>query len=804
MDFDHEISIPTKNTGNSTIHDLCILIEVDKEIVGKVELSDPIHSDEMSPDTTSDIHFGIRTKEKLQTIPLTFTFGWRDDNEQCHLVDKAIELIGQKVHSLDWDRYRRENPYLLTWINNPVKLRARGNIIDRLRASIRNKEIVRIYGEKRVGKTSIVKVIESEFSGQEFPFYLAVVIPWGAVIKGNPGEVGFSICEKVYDSFKKRFPKRESTILPLGLDNFHKQLEPLVGWLDNFAGANELERILIMLDDCEYMPVWEEESNRQFYNALKTIGTTGNNVLFLVGSEEFRKIFTRQMSSVINVGSTLEITYITEKSEQDEIIEKPAEGILEYDRNAVDLIIKHTAGNPWFVNKICNKVYEEMTKIEDGYVTTKEIEDAVNTISNTSGEYGHYSHFWLEGIDVPTKDNREDLCKYTAYILLAIAKVKRSSIEYVARNGFWQSNKPWLSKIKERQWGVILQNLVTRGVLERREENTEIFYRIKLGLLHAWLRGIGRQDILEKFPYLEEAGEENNGLEIRPAEIKEFCDNKNWVFGSELKTITTTDIQAWLDNFESAQHRRWAFLLLKAIKFYRRKEIINALKDNYEEICRRTPEHIIGAKMSISNIFVTVGDEPGKSGSALLYYFNQIMGGKARSGGIPRIAKFLEDVSLEGRKKTIIIMNDFVGTGDSAKKEIEQIYNKIKGHCEERNVNIYYSAVSGFVEAIDKVKKEKKGKIVDVIVHDLLFDAGRAFNRENKEISLSVEEIEAAEKVFKEIGIELYNPANALGYHDCQALVVFEHKIPNDTLPIFWSSKSAGGKDWVPLFPKEK
>ena len=52
-----------------------------------------------------------------------------------------------------------------------------------------------------------------------------------------------------------------------------------------------------------------------------------------------------------------------------------------------------------------------------------------------------------------------------------------------------------------------------------------------------------------------------------------------------------------------------------------------------------------------------------------------------------------------------------------------------------------------------------------------------------------------------QVGRQL-NPQNPLGYGDMGALVAFYNTIPNNTLPVFWSSGTVNDRPWKALLPR--
>ena len=105
---------------------------------------------------------------------------------------------------------------------------------------------------------------------------------------------------------------------------------------------------------------------------------------------------------------------------------------------------------------------------------------------------------------------------------------------------------------------------------------------------------------------------------------------------------------------------------------------------------------------------------------------------------------------------------------------------------------------TAFPEAIEMLRHRfPKVQVLNMTTFD---DAVRAFAPE-----AGIFENEAdrkfAEDVMLQIGQQLV-PQNPLGFGSMGALVSFHNTIPNNTLPVFWSSGMANGREWKPLFPR--
>ena len=111
---------------------------------------------------------------------------------------------------------------------------------------------------------------------------------------------------------------------------------------------------------------------------------------------------------------------------------------------------------------------------------------------------------------------------------------------------------------------------------------------------------------------------------------------------------------------------------------------------------------------------------------------------------------------------------------------------------------IYGVATVGVRQGIESVLAETG---VRCFVADELASGDRAFAPDSDIFSTDGDRLEA-ESICRAIG-EALEPKQPFGFDDCQSLVVFEHRCPNNTLPVFYKEgRSYQGREWVPLFPR--
>jgi hypothetical protein len=111
---------------------------------------------------------------------------------------------------------------------------------------------------------------------------------------------------------------------------------------------------------------------------------------------------------------------------------------------------------------------------------------------------------------------------------------------------------------------------------------------------------------------------------------------------------------------------------------------------------------------------------------------------------------------------------------------------------------VYLVAICGFDSAISRVERAADALPLPLSVHvaDELGDADRAFH-EASTVFPDEGERERAREIAYEHGLVL-EPRHPLGYDGSQALVCFEARCPNNTLPVLYKS----GPNWNALFPR--
>lgn len=251
-----------------------------------------------------------------------------------------------------------------------------------------------------------------------------------------------------------------------------------------------------------------------------------------------------------------------------------------------------------------------------------------------------------------------------------------------------------------------------------------------------------------------------------------------------------SDISNWLTNFEQEEDWENALKISEKIKYYSIDDIISEIDYFLKKIM---------VKYTNRNIYLSFLAEFGKSGSHLIYYLKKTPSFNLYKDKII-ILEGLNDIkTILKNEDLLILLDDIIGTGESTvtfynetvKRQISDEGFKIK------IILLCIAYMSNSTKTISRAIKNFE--IFGTPYKKAFIYSDSIFGHRKKMILIK--------KFCYKYGLKLFSLKNQktraiinypLGYGNSQSLIVFEHSVPNNTLPIIWSSK----RSWIPLYPR--
>ena len=414
-----------------------------------------------------------------------------------------------------------------------------------------------------------------------------------------------------------------------------------------------------------------------------------------------------------------------------------------------------------------------------------------------------FQHFWEDGV-VDTDERVEEKITIRRKVLIALAETLKSHtvpksvlIERAVKQG-----------LSELDIEIELQEFVRRQVLELKEEA----YQCKVPFFEQWLQERGISEIITRYidpDLLARYKQQEEEALIKSEEIVRLIRDRGDVgFYYKGQCLSEQKIDAWLKQFSTNVERRYIFRILQHFTFYTHSDIRARLNEAHNMVREDSIRFIKQYERKRDDILVSYLDGPGKSGAnhASLYVeiASILKNNIIERGRLKNVLSGIARKPPEERPHSLVFIDDFIGTGDSACTYFRQIHSICGNLLHESKLRVFFIAISGFEQGKLKIEDLLKDLQFDVRVRvcDLLGEADKCFSQASKIFPDPLER-ETAKNIAEKYGSRLVS-SHALGFGNCQATIAFEDNCPNNTLPIFWSdARWLDAKRWIPLFKRD-
>ena len=753
------------------------------------------HIGEIS-DKTMLVEFDCEVLVPQSNQTIIFTISWENFDNTKSSKEYIFEFEGQNLN-VNWDELQNEEPYSWEPVESEGKLFGRKEIIDRLWTSIIKKDKMSsfyIFGQKRVGKTSIVKTLKSkldkDFSDSCIVLYLEGGEYKDLELSKTITSLGKLICTKICD-YDLKFKN-------VSIPEFSGALSPLTRFLDSIAIISPKVKILFILDEFDEISsdiFLRGEISNSLFLTIRAISNKNNFGFLLVGGEKMDFIISSH-GEQLNKFQSIRVDYFDKDkylNDFHDLARKPVENILEFTDQSLDYLYNQTSGNPFFTTIVCAKLFSLMVSKRDCHVTDIEMKEAISNVIEEN-DTQIFAHFWEDRIK-GKPDEEEGISILRRKIIISIAQVLILNSEAEKNQLLDENNKNGITTNETLEY---LKEFVERKILINHENN----YVFVLNIFKDWLTNKGINCIITTFSDKEIHIQEELAKEkdmVKPEEIIQLLESwSNFTYDG--KQITTDSIRAWLNQFGNNRKQRLMFKILKSMTVYTDYNIKQKMKEIYRYMISK--ENLVweieGRKRKRSDILVSyLENNFSKSGIEYARLFtdqNDIL--------VSNVVERNKVASVLNQKdsdiKALVFIDDFIGTGGSICDNLNEFINEFPD-IKTLNVKIFIGIVTGFLDGKDAIMdlSEKIGLKLEVFICNPLHDENKCFHH-NSNVFTSTNERMMAEDISNEHGVKLVRK-NPNGFGNCQAIVVFPNTCPNDSLPILWASN----KEFNALFPRK-
>lgn len=186
------------------------------------------------------------------------------------------------------------------------------------------------------------------------------------------------------------------------------------------------------------------------------------------------------------------------------------------------------------------------------------------------------------------------------------------------------------------------------------------------------------------------------------------------------------------------------------------------------------------------------GSSHPKSADAIWYNMAKGFEANLRIGVSPRNLRIMKKAGDFGRKyagprTTLVLIDDYVGSGDSAIKMIKHLQSKYPQMLETK---LFVLALAAQKQAAIQFATHKVTLITNFVLP-------RGIS-ENPNLTNISEALDVMDKIGRKLGIP---KKDRLGYEKTEALLTLT-RTPNNTFPIYWTNRKVDGEVWDSPFTR--
>ena len=791
------------NNGDGTAHAVWLRpVEPPGEVT--LAMSEPSEPFDLSPDTERLIRLDLcnaRANEGALKIGTVLTC--KTINGRQLEFEQTLAFEQQGMHP-DWDELLKNPPYTINPIREKKDLYGRDSVLADLELHVSNETSTFLWGQKRVGKTSVLQVLASNLYDRED--MACIVLRMGELASLHEGQLGHRVATRLVDALALE------NAVPTE-DEFRGGLGRLIPFVEELARASDSKMLVIIDEFDDLSPAFYlGERGKQFVKALRSLSEVGLTFMF-VGSERMNSIYNSH-SADLNKWINKSLDRIEVEADCEALITEPVAGKIEYTPDAVKRIVNYCRGNPFYMHLVAGKVFQRCAQERRTFVGISDFEYVRRSVVRELGPT-NFAHFWE---DVPVLDLADkqrsvaDNCLFLACVATLGSGGYESLSDLVDAQlqlGIEPNERLPLKNLREVQTG-----LLHRRVLSRQRRNGR-GAEIALPVFRDWLLDNGEADVLPVWRAYQEDLAASGSVDEQPVSIAMVEASAFPIDEDELLSVSerlvylgrqkdVAEVRRWLRQFDDDSRIEVAFLLLKRLAqrgFVNDGANVNGLAKMEESLNARRLD--VGKRAwrifrrRRDNLYLGHVDSETKSGAATARELAKRMSpGKCGpvEGMVTWVRGHMDDDPI------LVIVDDFAGTGNTLAKGLERMWSMDPDLFSKlaEDGRVVCCLQTAFPEAIQRV--QRKFPRLQVLAMTVFDDSLRAFAAE-AEIFENEGERAFAQDVILQIGRQLV-PQNPLGYGNMAALVSFHNTIPNNTLPVFWSAGKANGREWKPLLPR--
>jgi AAA domain len=320
-----------------------------------------------------------------------------------------------------------------------------------------------IYGQRRIGKTSILLHLRERLPHSLLPVYLNLQQLMANTTGGFLRAIGKEIVKQLRDKLtdlpeppsREEFDREPFLSLNQLLDEIERRLAPG-------------QRVLLSFDEFEELEerVKAGKIEKEIFAYLRGVTQTGRGfTLLFAGLHTLKQMTQEYWNPFFQSVQTVRIDFLGELDARQLIIDPVDRFPLSFDEEAIDRIIALTNSHPYLMQNVCHNL---VNRLNDPFrrsnrAKVEDVEAVLEKTLETSGYYfDDYVWNWSSADERVTLALLAEAGEWAGFALVEIHLGRDAALDAT-------------------------RNLVARSILEERSERGELVFRFQIPLSRMWV-----------------------------------------------------------------------------------------------------------------------------------------------------------------------------------------------------------------------------------------------------------------------------------------------------------------------------
>jgi GAF domain-containing protein len=289
--------------------------------------------------------------------------------------DKLVEELSRELEAQDsLLLIKFSNPYIVGQpVRKPDMCFGREPLFKRMLSGLHQNSLL-LYGERRIGKTTVLLQLEMRLYAAEDPEYR--FRPIYIDLQGIEEPAFF---HHIMDEVLRRFGKRAKglslrfspTRSSYSGRDFQRDLRVVVETLCGPQAGGRTDRLVLLMDEADVMYGYDERILQEFRRVFMNDYAAHLSVVF--AAVDIHRQWKRYESPLYNLFQQIELPPLS-RADTELLVRTPVRGRYAYDEPAVDLIYQFSGGRPMKVQLLCLEAINYIREQSRTNVTRKDVE----------------------------------------------------------------------------------------------------------------------------------------------------------------------------------------------------------------------------------------------------------------------------------------------------------------------------------------------------------------------------------------------------------------------------------------------